>query len=399
MRRLTTGCVLVAAAAAAWCLEAQAPTRAQAVDRSRPGDGALDAPIPAVGAWGGPLRALSDAERGVFLRGREVFDRDFHRSTGLGSPDFNGDSCRACHQEPVLGGAGGLELNVQRAAFDNGGTGPAMLTPGGPAFSRLRLPEMRSREELGAAPDVFEQRQTPVVLGGGLIEAIPEADLLANEDPTDINGDGIRGVARMIDVGGPILVGRFGWKAHVPTLRDFVSDAMGGECGITTPDDGRGFALVSDADAVADPELSAQDASELAQFMALLGAPPRGGGAANPTVQQGEGLFGSIGCATCHVPSFATPEGPANLYSDLLLHQVHPASFRGVGGPDAPSGVYRTPPLWGLRATAPYLHDGRAETIEAAILAHDGEALLVRQAYEALMPSEREALLAFLGDL
>ena len=91
--------------------------------------------------------------------------------------------------------------------------------------------------------------------------------------------------------------------------------------------------------------------------------------------------------------------GDAHLFSDLLLHQVHPAGFRGVGGPAAPPGVYRTPPLWGLRVTAPYMHDGSAETIEAALLAHDGEALQARQAYEALTQPEKDALLAFLADL
>ena len=251
--------------------------RADAVARALPGGGAADAPIPAVGDFGGPLRALDDVERATFLRGRAVFDRDFHRSTGLGSPNYNGDSCRACHQEPVIGGAGGLELNVLRAAFDDAGAQAPVNTPGGPVFSRLRLPEFNSREEMATSPDVFEQRQTPITFGGGLMEAIPDAALLANEDPGDSNGDGVIGVARMIDTGGTMEIGRFGWKAHIPRLRDFVSDAMAGECGITTPDDGRGFALLADGDAVADPELSIADADDLAAFMHLLAPPPRGG--------------------------------------------------------------------------------------------------------------------------
>jgi CxxC motif-containing protein (DUF1111 family) len=87
------------------------------------------------------------------------------------------------------------------------------------------------------------------------------------------------------------------------------------------------------------------------------------------------------------------------LYSNLLLHNVMPTGFRGMAEPGAGVGYYRTPPLWGIGDTAPYMHDGRAEDLDAAILAHDGEAAGVRSNYEALTPAAQQALILFLEDL
>lgn len=357
------------------------------------------APRPGPGQPGGPLRVLAGEEAARFERGRALFEQDFHRSRGLGAPDMNADSCRACHQDPVVGGAGGLELNVSRFAHDDGGRGPFVDLPGGQMLSRLRPPYASAREEYVAAEaDVFEQRQTPSLLGGGLIELVPDAAILAGEDPLDANGDGIRGIARMLVVAGRTELGRFGWKAQVPSLADFVRDALGGELGLTTSDDGRGFALASDADLHPEPEITDEEAADLAFFLANL-APPRRTGSLAPEVLLGELLFERIGCARCHVPALESALGPVPLYSDLLLHDVWPAAFRGMSEPEAGPGVFRTPPLWGVRTSAPYLHDGRAASLRAAILLHDGEALEVRRAFEALPGRDREALIAFLEDL
>jgi len=157
-------------------------------------------PVPPVGAPGGPSRPLSPADLARWKRGRALFDRDWHLADGVGRPDMNGDSCRACHQDPAIGGAGGLDLNVSRFGLDNGGQGPFMNLPGGQIASRLRRPDMPGREEFDpTTADVFEQRQTPTLFGSGLIDGIPESEILANADPMDLNGDGIAGVARMID--------------------------------------------------------------------------------------------------------------------------------------------------------------------------------------------------------
>ncbi len=354
---------------------------------------------PGVGEPGGPERLLTPDEAARFERGRALFDRDFHRSAGLGAPDMNADSCRACHQDPVLGGAGGLELNVSRFARDHAGAGPFEDLPGGQGLSKLRPPWMAGREEYEPdQADVFEQRQTPSILGDGLIDGIPDAVILAREDPGDLDGNGIRGVARRLLIGGSFEVGRFGWKAQVPHLADFVRDALGGELGLTSADDGRGFALTSDADAHADPEVDRATVGDMAFFLAYLAAPRRTG-SLEPEVLTGELLFERVGCTRCHVPELPGAIGPVPLYSDLLLHDVWPPSFRGMSEPGAGPGVFRTPPLWGIRTTPPYLHDGRASSLRAAILLHDGEARAVRLAFEALPPGDKNALLAFLNDL
>lgn len=334
-----------------------------------------------------------------FARGRAMFDRAFHRSSGLGTPEFNADSCRACHQDPGLGGAGPLELNVSRFGQDFDGVGPFLDLPGGQALSKLRPPYVLGREEYGSQPaDVFEQRQTPSLFGIGLLDAISDATILANEDPVDANADGIFGTARRVVINGTIEIGRYGWKAQLPMLRDFMHDALAGEIGLTTPDEGRGQGLRTDADDHADPEIALPQIDDLQFFVASLPAPLRGG-STDPQVALGEQRFTSIGCAVCHKPELVGSNGPVRLFSNLLLHDIFGPGFRGMAEPGAGVGLYRTPPLWGIKDTAPYLHDGRAETLESAIEMHKGEAQAVRDAYFALPIGDQQALLAFLRDL
>lgn len=347
---------------------------------------------------GGPLSGLTATELGMFNRGRAVFDRNFHRATGLGTPEMNADSCRACHQDPVLGGAGGLELNVSRFGLDMGGSAPFMDLPGGQGLSKLYPPHVPLREECPDEADVFEQRQTPSILGLGLVSEIPDSAVFANEDPTDIDGDGVFGVARRVVVNGLIEVGKFGWKAQLPRVTDFGRDAMFGEIGITTADDGRGLVPNEDGDGVFDPELSFHDFEDLKVFMRKL-APPLRGGSNDPQVLAGELLFAQVGCATCHVPALLGAQGPVNLYSNLLLHNVMPTDFRGMAEEGAGVGMYRTSPLWGIRHTAPYMHDGRAEDLDGAIRSHFSEADNARVSYEGLLPTEQAALILFLEDL
>jgi len=337
-----------------------------------------------------------------FNRGQALFDRAFSAAEGLGAPEMNADSCRACHQDPGLGGAGPLELNVSRFANDNNGAGPFTNVSGGQGLSKLYPPTTHGREEYETvgpnAADVFEQRQTPSIFGDGLIDQIPGAVITANEDVNDADGDGIFGVARRLNVDGVIEIGRFGWKGQIPRLADFVNDAMMGELGMTTPDNGRGFAGVSDNDTIADPEFTQDQVDDMAHFLMQLPAPERGG-STDPRVAEGLGLFAQVGCAKCHIPSLPSPMGPVPLYSNLLLHNVMPAGFRGMEEPGAGVGFFQTPPLWGIKDTAPYMHDGRAEDLDGAIRAHFGEADAVRTNYEGLTAAQREALILFLEDL
>lgn len=343
----------------------------------------IDAPIPAPGEPGAPP-TLSASERSTWLAGRELFDRNIGVDAGLG-PYFNGDSCRACHFDPVIGGAGPLDVDVMR--HGTAGADGFVAPDYGTILHKLTVPGM-PRREAGPDIDVFESRQTPSILGLGRIEGIADATITANADPDDLDGDGISGVAHVLDDG---RLGRFGWKAQVPSLHEFARDALGAEVGVTVPaEDGLTFGRTSDDDAVADPEISQADLAALAFFIARL-EPPR----PIAEVPAGRSVFDSIGCGDCHIPEL---DG-VPLYSDLLLHQVAPDGTPGIVDGSAGALEFRTPPLWGLSGTAPYMHDGRASDVAAAIAAHHGESDDSRAQYEALAAGDREALIHFLESL
>jgi len=344
--------------------------------------------VPAFGEAGAPHRPLSPAEADRFLRGRLLFDKDFLTRDGVG-PVMNGDSCRACHRDPVIGGAGGIDLQVQRPAMDDG-EGGLMSPPETGELAQTRSRPGMPREEIPGNIMFVEERNSPTILGLGLVQGIRDETILAREDPDDDNGDGIAGLAHILGDGS---VGKLGWKATVPDLNAFVRDAMGNELGITVPATGSTFGFTSDSDNAPDPELSQADVDDIVFFLETLDFAPKR--AATTQALEGETLFLSVGCMRCHVPMMDGVE----LYSDLLLHDIQPEGFIGVTQGMATSGLYRTAPLRGLRSTAPYFHDGRSETVDDAIRRHDGEAAAIRAAYEALTEAEREALRAFLASL
>ncbi|GJM24308.1 MAG: hypothetical protein DHS20C16_07230 [Phycisphaerae bacterium] len=367
-----------------------------------------DAPVPGVGEYGGPLRELDAAEMERFIRGRELFDHDFGYNTGIGAmagadggARFNGDSCRACHFDPVIGGSGPRGVNVMRHGsmneedvFSAPTTTPNTILHTGIVVG-FNPPE--ATEDI----NVFEQRQTPAVFGLGLIDAIADATILANEDPTDANSDGISGRAHILADG---RVGRLGWKSQVPEVAEFVRDAMAAELGLTVEDqsaDGLFFGMTEDIDLIADPELMRTEAEDMAFYMSMLAGPPRQ--AIDPTqadeVDAGRALFDSVGCTKCHIPALVGALGDVPLYSDLLLHDILAEGSLGIEDGDASPTEFRTAPLWGISQTAPYFHTGRADTIEEAVGMHNGEATSVREAFMALSDADREALLLFLQTL
>ncbi len=349
-----------------------------------------DAPVPALGELGAPIRSLSAAEEARFIRGRALFNRDFGVSHGVG-PVFNGDSCRACHQDPVIGGGGGRDVQVQRPAISDGEGGFTFPPETGPLAQLHAAPPNGVQEIVPETVAFVEKRNSPTLLGLGLVEQISAAAIQANADPEDGDEDGIFGIAH--DLGGG-LTGRLGWKAQVPDLRSFVRDAMGEEMGITVPVDAQNnFGQTADTDAVPDPELTNTELEDMVFFLALLDFPRKA--PATTQSQLGETLFTQIGCAQCHIPTLDGVE----LYSNLLLHDVLEDEFQGVTQGEATSGLYRTPPLRGLRFGAPYFHDGTSETIEDAVRRHAGEATGVMAAFDALTAAEQQALLAFLATL
>jgi CxxC motif-containing protein (DUF1111 family) len=261
-------------------------------------------------------------------------------------------------------------------------------------------------------------RRAPIPLfGAGLVEAIGDATLLALEDPFDRNRDGVSGRAAIIQdlATNTRRVGRFGWKAQHATLLAFAADAYRNEMGITNdlfpqefavgigPEQMRRCDPLPDPEDARDPLTGKRGIDNFEAFMRFLA--PVGRGAIDETVRTGERVFAAIGCTACHVPALTTAASshpafnrqPVPLFSDLLLHDV--GTGDGIRQAAAEPYEIRTPALWGLRFRRPLLHDGRAASIEDAVIAHRNEADLARRGYEALTAAELAALLAFLRSL
>jgi len=261
-------------------------------------------------------------------------------------------------------------------------------------------------------------RRAPIpVFGAGLVEAIPDEVLLALEDPFDRNRDGVSGRAAVIldPATRERRVGRFGWKAQQATLLSFSADAYRNEMGITNDvfplESAFGISQAQmqrcdprpDPEDVRDPVTHRRGIDNFEAFMKFLA--PIARGPVDDIVRDGERIYQAIGCAACHVPALAT--GPsANplfnrrnvpLFSDLLLHDV--GTGDGIKQAAAEPDEIRTPALWGLRLRRPFLHDGSAATVEAAIGRHRNEAELARRGFEQLSAEDRRRLLAFLHSL
>ena len=255
------------------------------------------------------------------------------------------------------------------------------------------------------------------MFGAGLVDAIQDQTLISLEDPDDLDNDGISGrAARIIDIAtGRERIGRFGWKAQHATLLAFSGDAYRNEMGITNdlfpdevapgvdPDALKLCDLRPDPEDKRDPSTGLRGVDNFESFMKFLAPIERG--AIDETVQRGEVIFKSVGCASCHVPVLMTgpsssplfDQKPVPLYSDLLLHAV--GTGDNIEQEAAALDEIRTPALWGLRLRRPFLHDGSASTPEEAIRRHGEEAESVRVRFEELEPDDRSALLAFLDSL
>ncbi len=269
------------------------------------------------------------------------------------------------------------------------------------------------------------QRNPTPLFGVGLIDAIPDAAIEAAARRKHPGSPQVNGrIGRLADG----RIGRFGWKAQTATLREFVLSAAAVEMGLEVP----GHAQAGDPRI---PPLKAPgldldrgECDALTAFVRSLPS-PKVQTTANPrdakALKAGKALFKSTGCADCHAEKLGNVEG---LYSDLLLHAMSPelADTPSYGaflaGADAqpananpnpnPAGArparraglvteeeWRTPPLWGLRDSAPYLHDGRAPTLDDAIRLHGGEATAAARRYRQLPPRDQAQLQAFLVSL
>lgn len=350
-----------------------------------------ESPPPAAGTDGGPEPGLTAEQTDLFEKGEKLFDHTMRTDQGLG-PVFNADSCRACHQDPKLGGAGGIDVNVLRVGHRNEDGTYTPLPNDMKVLFRQCVPGDKP-VHLPAEANVIETRQPPSLLGLGAIDRLPDSAIEANADPDDADGDGISGIARTLPDG---RLGRFGWKAAFATEADFLADALGTEVGLTVDPSLSTSAHPSDDDDVPDPEVSADTFSAILFYLEHLGPPVPVAPDAAAQAAQGQDLFTQVGCAGCHLPDLSGI--PA--YSDFLLHDVADPSQPLVNqDPGVLPTEYRTPPLWGVVHTAPYMHSGMAPSLDAAIRDHTGEADDAARAYEQLSPDDEAALVAFLKTL
>jgi CxxC motif-containing protein (DUF1111 family) len=337
---------------------------------------------------------------------------DCHARNGRASPPEVGASLDQYVFR--LGAAdGGPDPRLGQVLQPRGGLEPAVRLTGWREARGLRRPEYGFQDP---APARSSARITPQLVGLGLLEAIPEASIVRLADPDDADGDGISGRASVVletTTGLPRL-GRFGYKAGQPTVRQQTAAALRTDMGVLTsvyPSPDCGAEQAGCGASVA--ELSDDELDALTLYVALLGVPAQRG-FADADVVAGEAVFGAIGCDDCHVGTFTTseravhPELRAQVirpFTDLLLHDLGPELADELGEGDTTGAEWRTAPLWGLGHTAAvseaqgYLHDGRARTVEEAIRWHGGEASSARAAFEALDAAERAQLLRFLGSL
>lgn len=293
----------------------------------------------------------------------------------------------------------------------------------------LRHPTYRAAD-LGYGPmhpdAMFSPRVAPQMIGLGMIEAIPAADILAHADPDDADGDGISGRANIVwsDEFGQPLLGRFGLKAGMPTIKEQSANAFAGDIGISSPLVPKPWgdctpaqvdcrnAAHGDGD-VRGQEVDAEGLDLVTFYSRNLGVPERRD-VDDPEVLRGKQVFYETGCVSCHTPNYVTHRLVGDVaqsfqliwpYSDILLHDMgegladHRPEARATGR------EWRTAPLWGIGMTERvsghtyFLHDGRARNLREAVLWHGGEAQAQRDAFVDMPRADRDALVSFLESL
>lgn len=377
---------------------------------------------------------------------------------GLG-PVFNRASCSGCHvrdgrgQPPSDADAPMMSMLIRLSVPDPkdpsvhlphpayGGQLNDRAIPGVPAEGRttIRYEEIEGRyadgeryslrkpvysfRDLAFGPMgkeiAISPRVAPKMIGLGLLEAIPERAILGRVDPHDVDGDGISGRPNWIldAETGRHRIGRFGWKANQPSLRQQNAGAFLGDIGITTPvfpaeNCASGQTACGAAITGGTPEVSEEFLQKLTFYTQSLAVPARRN-VDDPTVRRGEVLFSAAGCNACHVPSQRTGPHPNALvahqpiqpFTDLLLHDMGAALADNRPDSAATGQEWRTPPLWGLGLIQAVnrheflLHDGRARSFAEAILWHGGEAETAKEAFRKMPKADRAAMLAFLKSL
>ncbi|HLF44292.1 MAG TPA: di-heme oxidoredictase family protein [Acidimicrobiia bacterium] len=409
-------------------------------------------------AFGMSARNLTTDERRVFEVGDSFFTQNWviapsstEARDGLG-PLFNAQACASCHVRDGRGtpeedqpgllfrlGVPDGELSVPEPVYGDQLQDRSIL--GVPAEGRmvrlyveepgvfgdgeeytLRRPMYEFEDLAHGSVSIDVQvspRIAPPVFGVGLLEAIPEGDILAGSDPEDADGNGISGRPNWVTdpVSGEPALGRFGWKANVASVEHQVAGAFSGDIGITNPvfpDESCTDAETECSAALGggDPEIPADRMEKVVFYSRTLAVPARRN-LDSPDVVAGAGWFDDLGCSGCHQPVQQTGDDPIPAlvnqtiypFTDLLLHDMGPGLADNRPDGQASGTEWRTAPLWGIGLTETvtghtfFLHDGRARSLEEAVLWHGGEAAAARDAFVALSSDQRSQLISFLESL
>ncbi len=394
----------------------------------------------------------TDFETG--LHDESIENGAFDEMTGKAGTHFVSASCSGCHERngraaPVAEGVAlekwvfkvgdadgnpdpniGRVLQPNNVGIDNATAGEGSVSIASWTESNgLRSPNYQFERN---TPATFSARIAPQLVGLGLLEAVSEATILALEDVDDANSDGISGKAqRAIDpVTGEIRLGRFGWKASTTSVKHQIAGALNTDMGVMTsvlpsPDCGSSQTTCDNTGV----ELTDEHLDNLVKYTALLGVRAQRD-LDDLQVQQGQLLFSSIGCDGCHTETLQTSafhplaelrNQTIHPYTDLLVHDMGAGLADSLGEGQATGAEWRTTPLWGLGLSAcvtggvinlvggqgnevcdpvhSYLHDGRARSIDEAILWHGGESENAKNNYQSLSANDKNALLSFLNSL
>ena len=389
-------------------------------------------------AFSHPLPGLSVESRRAHATGNSFFNQNWVMAPasaasrdGLG-PLFNARSCSACHPLDGRGSPDSVSLILRVSMLQDGVGMPhptygdqiqTLAIPGAMPDAEITLEWLtegnlrrpafhlsRWSAQPPAQPLLLSARVGNAVFGLGLLESVPAAVIEARADPADADGDGISGrVNRVWDKSLQSLqLGRFGWKANQPSLRQQAADAFWGDIGITSPVNRDANSSISD-----EPELSEVLLQRVTVYLQTL-APPARRDVTDPQVMEGEKLFAQIRCSACHLPELQTGAEAAlpelvdqtfGAYTDLLLHDLGPGLADHRPDHEASGQEWRTAPLWGIGLLktvnnhTTLLHDGRARNIEEAIHWHGGEAEKSKQEYLRLREDERVSLIKFVESL
>lgn len=363
----------------------------------------------------GAIEGLTTSEHAQFLQGDVAFnDEVFTPQTGLG-PLFVATSCGTCHAGDGKGHPFSTLIRFGQAdSVEN-----KFLAFGGPQLQHRAI--VNYLPETIPAGATFSKFTPPANTGLGLLDAVADEDILALADPDDIDDDGISGRPNWINIPDYITfrsgsiqlnglyIGRFGKKAATYDLLHQTVNAYNQDIGIASsyePYDTYSHIAI-------DPEISNQTILNVVAYLKMLKAPLQRN-VNESDIVRGKKLFMEIACNKCHIPELKTAFSPITAlsnkaffpYTDLLLHDMGEHLNDGYTEGRATPAEWRTPPLWGLGLSKKsqggkyfLLHDGRAGSIEEAIIFHGGEAQNSKRQYEQLSPDDKNKLIKFLESL